>query len=169
MLDCMIAARAREEGAKKAADERKRKGETVLENLKAAKKLSAGVLNSSGVHSLNDKRFLSALNERRREAAEKEEKNVSERRQKLAKKIEEVKRLREKYGHETLHRFATLNKDECGIYLQYKKQSVKDPGMPKDLDARRARCIEWMARSSPVPSPHASDDENFNEEQEAGV
>ena len=31
--------------------------------------------------------------------------------------------------------------------------------MPKDLQERRARCIEWMTRQSPTASPAASDDE----------
>ncbi len=31
--------------------------------------------------------------------------------------------------------------------------------MPKDLQERRARCVEWMNRPSPTASPTASDDE----------
>ena len=81
------------------------------------------------------------------------------RKQRLKKKLEEVKKLREKYGHEITHHFASFNKEECGIYLQYKKQSSKDPGMPKELSERQARCLEWMKRPSPPSSPHASDDE----------
>lgn len=46
------------------------------------------------------------------------------------------------------------------MYLQYKKQSKKDPAMPKDLPSRRTRCIEWMQRPSPLASPHPSDDKD---------
>ena len=43
MLDCIISAQAQSEGAKKPAEERKHKGETILENLKAAKNLRRGL------------------------------------------------------------------------------------------------------------------------------
>ena len=36
--------------------------------------------------------------------------------------------------------------------------------MPKDLQARRARCLEWMGRPSPTASPCASDDEEEGED-----
>ena len=75
------------------------------------------------------------------------------------KKINGAKKLCEKYRHESTHLFAQFSKEECSTYLQYKKQSNKDPGMPKDLQERRARCIEWMTRQSPTASPAASDDE----------
>ena len=52
VLDRMIAERARSSQAKKAADERKRKGDTILQNLKEAKKLTSGVMASNGIHSL---------------------------------------------------------------------------------------------------------------------
>ena len=31
--------------------------------------------------------------------------------------------------------------------------------MPKDLAARRERCVEWMSRPSPILSPQQSDDD----------
>ena len=70
------------------------------------------------------------------------------------KKIDAVTKLCEKYGHEMTHMFAQFSKEECSTYLQYKKQSSKDPGTPRDLQERRARCIEWMARPSPAPAPN---------------
>ena len=74
--------------------------------------------------------------------------------------------LQRKYGPENTHQFANFTMPECGIYLQYKKQSKKDPTMPKDLAKRRARCLEWMDRSSPIASPDASDDEGEPKEDE---
>jgi hypothetical protein len=159
ILDRMIAERARSSQAKIAADERKRRGELIIQNLKEAKKLTSGVMASNGIHSLRDPRFLEAYNEKRREATEKFEKNAHAKKVNIAKKVEGVKKLREKYGHESTHFFANFSKDECSTYLQYKKQSNKDPGMPKDLQERRARCVEWMTRVSPTASPAASDDE----------
>jgi hypothetical protein len=105
---------------------------------------------------------LEAYDEKRREAHEKLEKNANARKALVVKKIEGVKTLHDKYGHESTHFFAKFSKDECSTYLQYKKQSKKDPGMPKDLQERRARCVEWMKRPSPAASPTASDDEGEN-------
>ncbi len=85
---------------------------------------------------------MEAYNEKRRDASEKLLKNAHARKTNIAKKIDGVKKLREKYGHETTHLFAQFNKDVFLTYLQYKKQSKKDPGMPKDLQERRARCVE---------------------------
>ena len=87
VLDRMIAERARSSQAKKAADERKRKGDTILQNLKEAKKLTSGVMASNGIHSLQDPRFLEAYNHRRKEAHDKLEKNASARKAYVAKKI----------------------------------------------------------------------------------
>ena len=102
---------------------------------------------------------MEAYHEKRRESNEKFEKNVKAKKANVRKKIEGVKKLREKYGHESTHIFNQFSKKECSTYLQYKKQSNKDPGMPRDLEERRARCIEWMTRPSPTASPAASDDE----------
>ena len=68
VLDRMIAARARSSQAKTAADERKRKGDMILQNLKEAKRLTSGVMASNGIHSLCTPRFLEAYHEKRREA-----------------------------------------------------------------------------------------------------
>ena len=162
VLDRMIAARARTSQSKTAADERKRKGDTILQNLKEAKRLTSGVMASNGIHSLRDPRILEAYHEKRREANEKFEKNVKAKKANVRKKIEGVKKLREKYGHESTHIFAQFSKEECSTYLQYKKQSNKDPGMPRDPEEQRARCVERMSHPSLTASPAASDDEGEN-------
>ncbi len=117
----------------KAADKRKIKGDMIAKNLKEAKKLTSGVMTSNRIHSLCDPRLLEAYHEKRREASEKVGKNVNARKANVAKKIEGVKALRAKYGYESTHLFARFSKEECLTYLQYKKKSNKDPGMPKDL------------------------------------
>jgi len=72
-----------------------------------------------------------------------------------------VKVLRTKLGHENTHKFEQCDKNECGAYLQYKKQP-KDKAMSKDLIGRRERCVEWITRPSPTASPNQSDDvENY--------
>lgn len=159
ILDTLLDHRMKADGAKKAAEERKRKGEKIADNLRKAKKLSSGVLIPNGIYSLDDERFLEVYNEKRQEATQKKEKSASDKRGKIKKLIRGVKALREQHGHESTHRFEPFGKDQCGVYLQYKKKSAKDPGMPKDVKERRQRCLEWMGRQSPTISPHASDDE----------
>ena len=106
MLAMMIAAHARSPQAKTAADERKRKRDMILQNLKEAKRLTSGVMVSNGIRSLRGRIFLEAYHEKRREANEKFEKNVNAKKANVRKKIEGIKKLREKYGHETTHIFA---------------------------------------------------------------
>ena len=61
---------------------------------------------------------------------------------------------------------------ECGAYLQYKKDQgkgkTKDGAMPKGVEERRARCVAWMERPSPVGTPCNSDDED-EDDQDEGV
>ena len=67
-----------------------------MENLKAAKKLSTGVLASNGIHCLNDPRFLDVYNEKRETAREKREMREAGKKEMLLRKISGVKALREK-------------------------------------------------------------------------
>ena len=76
---------------------------------------------------------MEAYHDKRREANEKLDKNMNAKKANVIKKIEGVQRLQEKYGQESTHLFVRFSKDECSTYLQYKKQSNKDPGMPRAL------------------------------------
>ncbi len=87
----------------------------------------------NGIHSLDDPKFLHACNEKRREASEKLKKNAIAKKASVMKKIQGVKMLHDKYRHESKHLFEPFSKEECSTYLQYKKQSNKNPGMHKDL------------------------------------
>ena len=58
VLDRLISKRAKYVGGKKAADDRKRKGDSVTHNLRETKKLSAGVIVSNSIHPLNNERFI---------------------------------------------------------------------------------------------------------------
>ena len=80
MLDQLIAKREKSTGGKKAADERKRKGDSFTQNLQEAKKLSSGVIVSNGIHSLNDKQFLKAYNQRRTDVIKKSKKTATKKR-----------------------------------------------------------------------------------------
>lgn len=111
-----------------------------------------------GIHCLNDPRFVQPFRERNAERAQLVKKNANDARVRLLKLKKAVIAIREKFGTDESHQFLRCNKDECGSYLQYKKQT-KDPGMPKDVVQRRKRCVEWMGRPSPPCWPHASDDE----------
>ena len=145
--------------SKEAAEKRKRDGINVSENIKKTKRLTAGVLAANGVHSLDHPDFLKPFWERQADKAAKVLKSNQALRGKIKKGIEAVSAMRMKYGHERTHLFAAFKtKDECAVYLQYKK-IAGDKGMPKDLEGRRARCIQWMCRESPTVSPHESDEE----------
>ena len=84
-LDRMITERARSSGAKRTADKRKRKGETVVANLKETKRLSSGVLVSHGIHSLNDPHFLEVYNNRGKESLIRQSKQRMQRKRDLIK------------------------------------------------------------------------------------
>ena len=127
--------------------------------MKEAKRLSLGVMAANGIHSLNNPEFLGAHKTRNRVAPEKMEKKTEKVRSQLKKKIEGVAQLRQKHGNKKILGFSLYSKEYCGIYLQYEKQSSKDPAMPKELDARWARCLEWMSHQSPTSSPNTSDNE----------
>ena len=109
----------------------------MVTNLREAKKLSSGVLLSNEIHSLKDPRFLEVYKEKRKKLIEKEEQIVAGKKERLQKRISAVTALRAKHRHEHTHLFPNFSMGECGIYLQYKKQSQKDPSMPKDLEERR--------------------------------
>jgi hypothetical protein len=159
VIDRIIHHRSKSDGAKKAAEKRKLTSENIVDNIKKSQRLTSGVLTSNGVHSLNDPRFLAPYRERRDAEAARIEEAKSKRKEKENKLASAVIALRKKYGHEKTHQFQTCDLKECGLYLQYKKQGKKDPAMPKDLATRRARCIEWIARPSPLASPCHSEDE----------
>ena len=65
--------------------------------------------------------------------------------------------------------FAQFSKEECSTYLQYKKQSSKDPGMPRDLQEQCAQCIEQMTCQSPTGSLNASDAEGEDGDKEGAT
>ena len=121
-------------------------------------------MRSKGVFSLDDPRLREAMAERARIRKEKEEKSAKTKRDKIKKVCDGVQAMRKKYGPESLHHFEQCNLKECGAYLQYKKDQgkakTKDGAMPKGLEERRARCVAWMERPSPVGTPYNSDDEN---------
>ena len=68
---------------------------------------------------------MEAYNEKRREAHEKVEKNANARKALVVKKIEDVKKLHDKYRHESTHLFADLSKGECPTYLQSRSSRIK--------------------------------------------
>jgi hypothetical protein len=115
-------------------------------------------MTQNSIHSLNDPRFLNPFRLRLIESTKKEAEKKSKRKALNSKLVSAVKELRAKWGHETTHFFQQCDKNECGAYLQYKKQP-KDKAMPKDLPGRRQRCVEWIGRPSPTSSPYQSDEE----------
>ena len=131
---------------------------TIAENIYKSQRLTSGVMTNNAIHCINDPRFLEPFRLRYIETAKKEAEKTSKRRALNIKLVSAVKALRAKWGHENTHYFQQCNKNECGAYLQYKKQP-KDKAMPKDLPGRRQRCVEWIGRPSPTSSPYQSDEE----------
>ena len=103
---------------------------------------------------------MAAYKERGRKKEEKEKKLAQKKRDKATKNCDAVFAMREKYGHESTHRFAKYNLQECDAYLQYKKNQGKgekaNGAMPKELVDRQARCVKWMSCPSPAASPYNS-------------
>ena len=130
-----------------------------LKSFLKSQRHTSGVMTKNSIHSLNDPRFLEPFRQRRIETQKKDDEKKSKRKALHGKLVSAVKVLRTKLGHEIIHKFEQCDKNECGAYLQYKKQP-KDKAMPKDLIGRRERCVEWITRPSPTASPNQSDDED---------
>ncbi|KAL3804780.1 hypothetical protein ACHAW5_001887 [Stephanodiscus triporus] len=159
VLDIILRERSKSDGAKKAAEKRKLTSDSIAENILKSQRLTSGVMTKNAIHSLSDPNFLEPFRQRRIETQKKIEEKKSKRKALHGKLARAVQALREKWGHEKTHCFEQCDKNECGAYLQYKKQQ-KDKAMPKDLIARRGRCVEWITRPSPTASPNQSDEED---------
>ncbi len=131
----------------------------IADNILKSQRLTSGVMTKNSIYSLSDPRFLEPFHQRRIETQKKDEEKKSKWKALHGKLVRAVKVLRTKWGHENTHKFEQCDKNECGAYLQYKKQP-KDKAMPKDLVGRREHCVEWITRPSPTASPNQSDDED---------
>ena len=137
---------------------RKRVGEDATKRVKEAERFTSGVIVKHDIYRLGDPEFLKGCNKRRAQKLIKDIKISVDKRGEIKDGINALLGLRDKYGYDSTHRFVGFSRDECGTYLQYKK-IAGDPGIPKDLQRRRDRCLGWMNRPSPTASPHQSDDE----------
>jgi len=159
VLDKIIRERSKSDGAKKAAEKRKLTSDMIADNILKSPRLTSGIMTKNSIHSLSDPRFLEPFRQRRIETQNKDEEKKSKRKALHGNLVSAVKVLRTKLGHEIIHKFEQCDKNECGAYLEYKKQP-KDKAMPKDLIGRRERCVEWITCPSPTASPNQSDDED---------
>ncbi len=157
-LDTMLEEQRRNNRLDENVRRRRDGGTSARELLEKSRALTAGVVVATGNYSLNNKSLCEFVNDKHEKKMAEEARVLAYRKGKKRKQFQDVNDLRKTFGHESVHRFAQFNKDQCGKYLQYKKRK-KDSKMPDDLEERRARCLEVMGRQSPVPS----DDE---EEQE---
>jgi hypothetical protein len=132
VLDKLHRERGKSEGAKKAAEKRKLTSEMIAENIFKSQRLTSEVMTQNAIHSLNDPRFFETFCVRRTLIAKKEDEKKSKQRALNSKLMSSVTALRVKWGHEKTHFFQQCDKNECGAYLQYKKQQ-KDRAMPKNL------------------------------------
>jgi hypothetical protein len=161
VLDKILRERSKSDGAKKAAEKRKLTSDLIAQNILKSQRLTSGVMTMNGIHGLSDPRFLELFCQRRIETQKKDEEKKSKRKALHLKLTIVVQALRVKRGHENTHKFEQCDKNECGAYLQYKKQP-KDKAMPKDLVGRRERCVEWITCPSPTASPNQSDNEDID-------
>jgi hypothetical protein len=169
VLDKILRERSKSDGAKKAAEKRKLTSDLIAQNILKSQRLTSGVMTKNAIHSLSDPRFLEPFRQRRIETQKKDEEKNSKRKALHGKLTCAVMSLRTKWGHEMTHKFEQCDKNECGAYLQYKKQP-KDKAMPKDLIGRRERCVEWIGRPSPSSSPYQSDEEeNYDADAVIGL
>ena len=136
VLNCVLAERARSDGAKRAHEKRKKEGHDVASNIRDTKRLTTGVLTANGIHSLHDPQFLKSFDAQELAGHKKQEKAASTKLAKKNKNISVVRMTRSKHGHEQTHQFFNCSAEECATYLQYKKQD-KDPQMLKSLGERR--------------------------------
>ncbi len=140
----------------------------IQTNLKNAKRFSSGALVSNNVYSLDNPDMLAALDARTREKAAEVASKLSRKKENLKRNRENVAELRNQFGHEKEHLFQNFSKEQCGIYLQYKKRpGRKDGAMPKSLEDRRKRCVEWMGRISPSQSFDDDEENNVADDDDA--
>jgi hypothetical protein len=78
-----------------------------------------------------------------------EEDKKTKRKAKASKLFSRVRTIKNKYGMDNTHLFATCNAKECADYLQYMKLKT-DGAMPKGLTERRQLCKEWPQHPSPT-------------------
>jgi hypothetical protein len=86
VLDKLLRERGKSEGAKKAAENEKRRltSETIAENIFESQRLTSGVMTKNAIHSLNDPRFLEPFCLHRIENAKKNDEKTSKRGHSLA-------------------------------------------------------------------------------------
>ena len=95
----------------------------IVKNLKEARKVTAGVLVSNGIHSLNDPALVAHIRDKKRveEEAGKEKANMD--RNCLQDLISKVAQTRTKRGRGEDDAFAKWTTTELSTYLQYNKLS----------------------------------------------
>lgn len=145
ILDTLLMHASRQQGVKR-RHEALADGTARVNNLKAAKKITAGLLVSNNIHSCNDPLLLNALKEKKKaeekERLEKEQKE-SDRLEMLYQKVKQIRASKPNMEDWT----AT----ECKVFLQYKK--MKDDGrMPSSIADLKERCRLVASRPSPPRS-----------------
>jgi hypothetical protein len=85
---------------------------------------------------------MTAMSERMEKKRKEEERLDRKRKAKKRNQFDDVKDLRNKFGNKKVHRFMQFNKDQCGKYLQYKKNGKEDGKMP---DNGHVAFFGWIA------------------------
>ncbi len=162
VLNRIITARLKNKGVQQAYKKWKQEGIDIRKNIKESKKLSSGVLTKNGVFALDNAEFVAGFRDQIEMQRQEAEGRAKKKRKILLCNIAKVQSAREKHGHESEHKFQNFKFEDCGAYLQYKKNKDDKKAMPTTVHQRRARCLEVMFHPSPLASPHASDDKANN-------
>ena len=152
-------------GGIKARQKRLEEGADIAKNLSEARKVTAGVLVSNGIHALDNPALVAHIHKKKQVQEEAATEKEATDRNRLIGLISKVAQTRTKKGTGEENAFAKWTTNECSIYLQYKKQP-DDAAMPSKVKDLRSRCRSIMERNSPSVSPHASDAENVTDEEQ---
>ena len=122
------------------------------------RRVTAGVLVSNGIHSLDDPALVAHTRDKKRVEEEAGKGKSTTARNCLQIFISKVAQTQTKMGRGEDDAFAKWTTTELLTYLQYKK-IPEDGAMPTLLADTRNRCRSIMERKYPNVSPQASDDE----------
>lgn len=149
ILDAIVRHRART-GGRRAIKNSMDRGKCILKEIDSSRRMTAGLLVSNGIHSLNHPSVIERVRCKKRK-----EKNLEERKRKKIRDENKqtfrgVRELRtnkpdmQKWNHK-----------DCCIFIKYKREK-KDGVNPKTIAELRERCISISSRTS----PHCSDAED---------
>ena len=139
----------------------------IVKNLKEARKVTAGVLVSNGIHSLNDPSPVAHIFDKKRFEEEAGKDKATTDRNCLQDLISKVAQTRTKRGRGEDDVFVKWTTTELSTYLKYKKLP-EHGAMPTKVSDKRSRCRSIMEIKPPNVSPRTSDDVGDDDHDDEG-